>query len=262
MKGSALKDASSVATTYDLPLHIAEKALANIASGEVCFLTVSGKIGAGKDTIAPLVMERLGYPEAIHESFASPLRDEVNQVIELIREATNEAEAHELTAVRMGAVNHAEVISALYEAVKSGQVTSSYQRTAETRRALQWWGTEVRRAVDPDYWVRKALQQSLRRLADGVSIYVTDSRFPNEASAITDVSGLLLRLYVSPEEQRRRILARDGIEPNEQAINHVSETAMDSYAFPLVVNTDGNSVEEVLEQAIVGLEKQRSKLAV
>lgn len=48
------------------------------------------------------------------------------------------------------------------------------------RMLLQWWGTEYRRAQDPDYWLKRVGE----RLAAGGDFVVTDVRFPNEVELI------------------------------------------------------------------------------
>lgn len=50
------------------------------------------------------------------------------------------------------------------------------------RTLLQWWGTEYRRSINPDYWV-KAL---VKRIADDQPeiALITDVRFPNEVQFI------------------------------------------------------------------------------
>ena len=241
---------TDVSNIYNVPLDTAEKALSNIASGRVIFLTISGKIGAGKDTVAPRVVESLGFEHSVHESFAGPLRQEVNQVIDCIKRSSNFDHAMELVEQELSPVNHREVVEALYEDVKSGEVKTAFDRTPSTRRALQWWGTEVRRSVDSDYWVKRAMKSSLEKLASGTSIYVTDSRFPNEAKAITDVGGSLVRLLVSVEEQSRRVSGRDGKAPSPEALTHASETAMDDYPFELTVDTDKFDTESTVAEVI------------
>lgn len=60
-----------------------------------------------------------------------------------------------------------------------------------TRAILQEYGTEVRRADDPDYWVKKwrALV-----LALGSPACAVDVRFPNEADAVRSVGGWVVRV--------------------------------------------------------------------
>lgn len=242
---------AQLAELYSVDEAVVASALSKIQNREVLFLAVSGRIGAGKDTVAPLVVKELGYEDALHESFARPLRDEVNHVIDCIRKADSFEEAMAFVEHELKPVNFRVVVDALYADVKAEVVRNAYDRTPSTRRALQWWGTEVRRSVDTDYWVKKAMAESLVKLAAGTSIYVTDSRFPNEADCILGVGGTVVRLFVSKEEQDRRIESRDGKKPDPEALNHVSETSMDDYDFPIVVNTD------VLDAHAVAMEASR-----
>ena len=246
---------AQVAELYSVDEAVVEKALTNIANHEVLFLAVSGKIGAGKDTVAPLLVKTLGYEDALHESFARPLRDEVNHVIDCIRKADSFAEAMEFVKNELDPVNFEPVVEALYEDVKNEVVRNAYDRTPSTRKALQWWGTEVRRSVDTDYWVKKAMAESLNKLAEGTSIYVTDSRFPNEADCILSVGGSVVRLHVSQEEQARRIEARDGKPPAADALTHISETSMDDYPFPIALDTDVLDARQVADLAAKMIEE-------
>lgn len=235
---------------YNISLEVATRALDNIASMRAPFVAISGKIGSGKDTVAPLVVNALGHSDAVHEFFARPLKEEVNQVIDFIRKASNLDEAITLVHEHLQPVNFIPAVEALYDDVKTGVVQSAYDRTPSTRKALQLWGTEVRRTQDEDYWVRKAMKSSLELIASGQSIYVTDARFPNEVAAIETVGAHVVRLVVSPEEQARRIWARDGHAPSEEAINHASETALDDYEFEITIDTDALSASEVANEAI------------
>jgi len=62
----------------------------------------------------------------------------------------------------------------------------------EVRRLLQYLGTECIRAhYGDDTWARRALEDAA--LVDG-PVVITDVRFPNEAQAIMDASGYLVRL--------------------------------------------------------------------
>jgi len=78
------------------------------------------------------------------------------------------------------------------------------------RKLLQNFGTDVRRAEDPERWARiwkeRALQESTLVVTD-------DVRFRNEAQAVKDLRGIIIRL----------------IRPDlESTDHHLSETEMDS----------------------------------
>jgi hypothetical protein len=106
----------------------------------------------------------------------------------------------------------------------------------EIRRLLQWWGTDLRRAEDPNYWVEKGIQAARDLLQvpvmeDAVPVF-TDVRFPNEAEAIRAEGGLIVRVW-APEGVRRRRLGED---PPQ----HASETALDGYEVDYVVRSYGS----------------------
>lgn len=60
------------------------------------------------------------------------------------------------------------------------------------RTLLQWWGTDYRRAQDPEYWVKR-LQETLDRDNPEIAV-ITDVRFPNEAAAIKKMGGYLVKV--------------------------------------------------------------------
>jgi Deoxynucleotide monophosphate kinase len=82
------------------------------------------------------------------------------------------------------------------------------------RRILQWWGTEYRRAQDPDYWTRawerKVAGYDLAR----VNVLVDDVRFLNELNVIRNLGGHLVRID-------RSGYAAGG--------NHASEISLDGF---------------------------------
>lgn len=59
------------------------------------------------------------------------------------------------------------------------------------RALMQNYGTEVRRGDDPDYWVKRWKEKCLE--AEG-NIVVDDVRFENEANALAEQGGILIRV--------------------------------------------------------------------
>lgn len=94
--------------------------------------------------------------------------------------------------------------------------------TPMVRHMLQWWGTE-RRRQDEDYWVKLAMQR-LAHLDEGEIAVFTDVRFPNEAKAIREAGGLVVRVG-RPAEARRRALGMSEA-AFEAMSQHPSETAV------------------------------------
>jgi hypothetical protein len=105
------------------------------------------------------------------------------------------------------------------------------------RTALQEWGTDLRRAKDSDYWVRKTGEVIDSELRRHVSVFVTDARFPNEIEEIRAKGGLIIRLDVDESTQVARSLVRDGIRPTEEELHHPSETAADQCRFDVRYDT-------------------------
>lgn len=104
----------------------------------------------------------------------------------------------------------------------------------DVRLLLQRLGTEVgRQILGEEVWV-DALFDSLE---DGGSYVITDARFTNEAQAIVDRGGLMIRI-----ERPQTDPAVDG-----GGVVHISETALDDWEFDRVVINNG-TLEELHEK--------------
>lgn len=83
------------------------------------------------------------------------------------------------------------------------------------RRILQWWGTEYRRAQDPDYWTKAWGRKISEYDVEQIYVLVDDVRFMNELKVIKEHGGLIVKIE------------RPGF---DGANNHASETSLDDYA--------------------------------
>lgn len=118
------------------------------------------------------------------------------------------------------------------------------QSAVTVRRILQWWGTEYRRAQDPDYWT-KAWEKKLQEYdLSKTHVLVDDVRFINELEIIKKNGGHFIRIV------------RPGF---DGANNHSSENSLDDYAgWDLVIDNDGTLEEflaDVEEQVVPLLDK-------
>lgn len=75
----------------------------------------------------------------------------------------------------------------------------------EVRKLLQWWGTEYRRAQDPEYWVNQGRRTIAEELGYMDLVVVTDVRFANEADAIRDLGGLVVEVRASDATRADRL---------------------------------------------------------
>lgn len=91
------------------------------------------------------------------------------------------------------------------------------------RELLQIMGTEVCRAISSDIWIRSLMDRYEQEYQDIYSLYsnsidlpcwiVPDVRFPDEADAIVEKNGFIIRVN----------------RPTVEGDVHISETAMDNY---------------------------------
>jgi hypothetical protein len=122
------------------------------------------------------------------------------------------------------------------------KITKPY--TELERKLQQWWGTDYRRANDPDYWVRRAELQANGVEVQGYIPVFTDVRFHNEADMIRRHGGLIVRVMAPPEVRQDRL----GVLPPE----HASETAMDDYEADMhITSTEDNPAYDGQVRAIV-----------
>jgi hypothetical protein len=161
----------------------------------------SGYARAGKDTAYSLLAEQ-GWQRV---AFAEPMREFLYRLNPMVGDNGR------------GAIRIADVIDRVgwdgYKETLHGK---------EMRGLMQRLGTECgRELLGDNIWVDTALNG----LDPQGSYAVTDCRFVNEATAIRDRGGKIIRIN------------RPGVGP---ANAHVSETGLDDYAFDAVIENDGS----------------------
>ena len=169
-------------------------------------VAISGHIGSGKDEFAKIMAE-LSVIGVERHAFADKVRD----ITEL------------LTGYKMKLINKAgePFINNVYNYTQEDKNVFLPIWNKTIGQCLQQIGTEVfRYNFDPDTWV-KALIGTANRCADDGYIFVCpDCRFPNEADAILEMGGIVIRLEGDPLNIRKN---------STRDLNHPSETALDNY---------------------------------
>lgn len=206
-KGASLE--VTVAKAIGLPLMI-------LKDGElrprIEVVGLSGYARAGKDTAAAWYVKNHGYTRM---SFADPIRT----ALETIN-----------PKVMVAGIGNMTIKQSLHLSGRTGQNGWEFlkENGEDIRGMLQRLGTEVGREMfGMDFWVDYALDSA----PDGAKIVFADCRFPNEADAIRRLGGKIIRVN------------RDGV----SAVNaHVSETALDDYAFDVTIENNG-TVEDLHE---------------
>jgi len=164
---------------------------------------VIGRKRSGKDSFAATLVEEFAFQRV---AFADPLKDVALAVDPLIH-------LEQLTPY----VAHKARLSEAVAAIGWERVKDEYP---EARRILQVLGVAVR-DKRPDFWLGLALEKIASAPAP---VVVTDVRFPNEAEALVDRGGFIVRVL------------RDGTMIPGQ---HVSETALDDYPEDFTVSNNG-----------------------
>ncbi|WP_432482563.1 deoxynucleotide monophosphate kinase family protein [Kineococcus esterisolvens] len=192
----------------------------------------SGYARSGKNTAAEALVSQgyrlAAYADKLREA-ALTLNPVVGAETQYIREMRDCHEDYEWEEE----VRLAEVVAANgWEGAK--------EEYPEVRRILQRLGTDVgRRLFGENVWV-DALMGDL----PGDRVAITDVRFPNEADAIRERDGLVIRVN------------RPGVGPavSEDGGVHESETALDGYDFDLVVDNVGSTtmLQQVVRDLVVG----------
>lgn len=215
---------------------------------------ISGKIGSGKNYLSEKLIQeftRLGYTTS-EASFAAALRNELNRIIKTIKVDYLDAVPFKETIHNMADIYNMTVgESALMHALLIDDIVehsdlNANSRTEGIRRSLQILGTDIRRKTDNDYWVK----EFLRTVPESDFVFVTDVRFPNEADAIVNSNGVMLRLEVPQEVINERVQGRDGLQYSEDALNHPSELALDDYEQFNITVDDQFIVHDIVELII------------
>lgn len=184
---------------------------------------IGGRMQHGKDAVAARLRERHDFTVV---PFAQALKAEVLERFPRTLQAIHE-------------LNHP--YGGLADSVESQIRRDVYDlKPPGIRELLQEYGTEVRRADDSAYWVR--------RWAETASAYervaVPDVRFPNEAGAVAYAGGTLWRVVRPCKDSggtcvcdfHGRPLRACAIEDTNR---HSSETAVDGLPWHETIVNDG-----------------------
>lgn len=163
------------------------------------------KARRGKDTAVNAIMEArsLGFLPVKRYAFADALRDEVNSAVEeRMRRGCSDPQAAMMLVCTWAGVPY-----------DPAAVTDTGYPYGKQRALTQWWGSEYRRAQDPNYWVKR-LKERIEREAPAVAL-ISDVRFWNEFEFIQLNAGYCVRVD------------RPGFEIADGK-HHISEVGLDS----------------------------------
>ena len=252
-----------------------------LAGGALPGIGLAGPMGAGKDTTAAALADLLRHPSVAHVTggraarrvaFADVLKREAyRQALAVKSILTLRGGVETALDVERAIVEDAALCAAFMPAgapLPGGlvglycQIVADTQREGDTgawdeetfiavktpakRVAYQLLGQTVR-SVDSGYWVRVAVDSVDWEREFPI---FTDVRMPNEVAALYDAGVPVVCLRVSPQVQRKRLLARDGSLPSEEALHHETEMALNEAvqcgAVPAVDASQGSAHQVAL----------------
>lgn len=189
-----------------------------IKGNNMAVISISGKIGSGKDTIADIIMQYTPYHRWQVKKFAGKLKD----IAEI------------LTGVPK--IN--------FEDQEFKQQDMGPEWGMTYRDLLQKLGTEaMRNGLHKNVWVNALFADFNIDEDEQVSYWIiTDSRFPDELEAVKKHNGITIKVI------------RDS--GNTIGTTHTSETALDNYTeWDYVIDNTG-TLEELKTQVLSILEKE------
>lgn len=231
-----------------------EQVLASVEAGRVVMLAVSGRLASGKDTIAALAMEGLGYADAQRLSVGKNICAEGDQVVAAIRAAEgNHRQAATLASQSLGIppIAAERAVDLLWEATVENGLETTLVRHPAVRPALEFIGS-VRRQQDSLYWIKPVMRAAVHAAVEGRSCYLTDVRTPEEVVWAKRLGFVMVRIDITTETQRRRLAQRDGSPWKASLVSSPLERALDdSTAFDLRVDNNDDCWPSTSMQSVI-----------
>ena len=256
----------------------------NLENGKAYVLGFSGKKGSGKDTASQYFIDQFaaeGLP-AQYARISAGIKNEAQAMFDSIY-AWMDSSSKQTNLIPISQHSHMSDYSAnrnlawngfekdfttrfnishrdfehimflMYSLLRKDKTINGLSRNNEVISVLQYLGKDVRQPQDKLYWVRQAVWEIALNASKGISSFVSDVRFLHDAQSVLDVGGFLVRLDISPEEQAKRLMARDGVTVPQETLNHISETALDDFPnFDIRIDTtvgDASYTGEIIYKA-------------
>lgn len=184
-----------------------------------------GGKGEGKDTLAKYLVANYGF---VRIAYGDGVYAEVAAAFNTTVEALQVRETKETPQTHLALIHCADLefiqVMLRHFTVAEHEADAFLREPRSPRWALQYWGTEYRRAEFPRYWL-EIVENLLKSVPRAV---VTDVRFPNEVDVITERDGHVRRIVMNPEPVR------------DNTANHDSERSLDGLAIEVMTNRVGD----------------------
>lgn len=213
-----------------------------IAGGRPNLIGISGKMGSGKDTLS-IVMNYIADDNA-PDSIGRWTQD----VDDFAYKNKKYSEKLKYMVCFLIGCNRSDLEDREFKEKELGEEWDGLT----PRKLLQLLGTEAgRQIIHPNIWVNALfadwksgyVEQGagwIETEDDYPNWIVTDVRFPNEAKAIKDRGGILIRINRPQYLDNGLVIRKD---------EHLSETALDDYdGFDYVIDNDSDSVQDLIDK--------------
>jgi hypothetical protein len=194
-------------------------------------LGLCGFAGSGKDTAADLLVTHAGFRKL---AFGDALKAELCEAFAVAPDTftVRERKATPLDALAFRRCTDPAYVAHALAHVAAGRLVNVGDELAaprSPRQTMQFWGTQYRRAQNPDYWVRQVrstIGYHVREL--GARRWVlTDCRFANEVAMVRALGGQLWQIRrpgvdAGTSLEGQHASATDGGEFRPEAIIHNS----------------------------------------
>jgi hypothetical protein len=191
---------------------------------------LTGEPGAGKDTVAKMLVERAKEDglQAVKLAFGDVLYQEVHAAYGVSVSWLQDRHNKDLPEIALarGYCKNPEMVEALKE--------RRYTQPLSPREVLQLWG-DHRRAQNPDYLVDRIREQAQQALDRGQAVVLSDVRTPSEVALVREMGGTLVRVQNPEIAQRMEYLRQKG----EAAANHPLENALRNVPTDSEILNDG-----------------------
>ena len=191
-------------------------------------LGISGKAGAGKDTVCKMIVYTVWYYNCSQRLQPFSL-EHYNNTYEKFGDVIDFTYWYKTSFANKLKQCLSNILNVSISKFEDNEFKKSEVEWLgiTVRELLQKFGTAIRNEVCDDFWVKACLKDYDKN----DNWIISDVRFKSEAKGIKDLEGVLLRVN------------REGA----GAGNHISEIDLDDYSFDYVINNDGDMEDLLLK---------------